>query len=282
MIDNIVMVCERLMESAGSSRNELLVVGVGSPGPLDPMSGVVICTPNMPGWQNVPLAGELRRRLNCPCFIDNDGNAATFGEYWRGAGRGMSSMVALTLGTGIGGGIILNGRLWYGASGFAGEVGHIIVEVGGRDCNCGSRGCWEQYASATGIVRTAFELLERYPDSSLRPVSERGELSSRIVYEHMKKGDPCAQQTWQTTIEYLAAGITSLVNLLALELIVISGGVVKAGMDLFQPLHETLNSYGFRRSLEVCQIKPAELGARAGAIGAAGLALARNEVALPE
>jgi glucokinase len=263
---------ERVTATHGGGPEDFAGVGIGSPGPLDRKSGIVINTPNL-GWRNFPLRDLVGKAVNLPAVLDNDANCATYGEWWLGAGRNVNTLVGLTLGTGIGGGIVLNGEIFHGVSDAAGEIGHTTIEANGRKCKCGNYGCLEAYASGPAIALRAMEGIEAGTDSML-PDLVNGRLDSitaATVYEAAVLGDPYANEVMRETAKFLGAGVANVINMLNPEMIVIAGGVTKAGDHLFVPLKAEVRKRAFRSALEACQITPASLPGTAGVIGAAAM-----------
>ena len=217
------------------SSGDLAGIGIGVPGFIDMDTGTIMRSPNLQDWANFPVREEIERRLKTKVILENDANAAAMGEKWLGAGRNTDHMAMYTLGTGVGGGIVMNGRLWHGINGMAGELGHFNIESEGHPCGCGSRGCLEQYASATAIVRMAHEALTAGNAPDLAD-SARGdvEFSSRGIYQLAIQGHPSAQKVYQTVGRALGIGIASMVNALNLPMYVIGGGVSSA-WDAFAP-----------------------------------------------
>lgn len=212
---------------------ELCGIGVGVPGLVDSESGRLLESPNLPGWSNYDVKGDIERRLGTAVILENDANAAALGEQWLGAGRDFDSMCMYTLGTGVGGGLVLNGAIWRGWNGMAGELGHCNVEPEGHPCKCGSHGCLEQYASATAVVRMARETLAGGGTTQLRGMADT-ELNARLVYECAMQGDAAAKQVFERVGRALGIAIANMVNSLNLPLYVIGGGVSSA-WDLFSP-----------------------------------------------
>jgi glucokinase len=209
--------------------------GIGVPGIIDMETGMMRKSANLPGWSDYPVRDEIERRLGAKVFLDNDANVAALGEKWLGAGRAADNMAMLTLGTGIGGAIVLNGKLFYGMSGMAGEFGHVTVEPNGVPCGCGNRGCAERYASATAIVRMAREAIESGQAPELAKVADTDpEFSAKSIYNLAIQGDAAAQRIFQRFGEVLGILLADLVNVLDLEMFVIGGGVVSA-WDAFAP-----------------------------------------------
>jgi glucokinase len=249
---------------------QVIGAGAGAPGPLDTKSGIVLLTPNL-GWVNMPLRQRLQDGLGLRTALDNDANCAVLGEWWQGAARGTRMAVGLTIGTGIGGGIIIDGRLYHGASDIAGEVGHMTIEVNGRRCKCGNYGCIEAYASGTNIALRAVEALETGADSIL-PSSVAGDLSritAQTVYQAAQAGDGLALEVVRDTAKFLGAAVANLINIFNPEAVVIMGGVTLAGDNLFQPLRREVSHRAFKPAVKVCRILPGELTGVAGVYGAA-------------
>jgi glucokinase len=208
-------------------------IGVGVPGLVDSESGQLLDSPNLPGWSNYDVKGEIERRLGTAVILENDANAAALGEQWLGAGRDFESMCMYTLGTGVGGGLVLNGEIWRGWNGMGGELGHCNVEPEGHACKCGSYGCLEQYASATAVVRMTREALAGGAASELRQVADEA-LTAQVVYEQAMRGDGVAKQVYERVGRALGLAIANMVNTLNLPLYVIGGGVSSA-WDAFAP-----------------------------------------------
>ena len=221
-------------------------IGIGVPGIIDMQSGMLRESPNLPGWQDYPIKEEIERRLGTTVVLENDANAAALGEKWLGAANTVDDMCMMTLGTGVGGGIVLQGRIWHGMTGMAGELGHTSVEPGGHPCGCGSRGCVEQYASATAIKRMAVEAvaLGNAPELA-RAMNEDPEFSAKVVYQMAVQGDEPAQQIFRTVGRSLGIVIASVVNIFNLPMYVIGGGVSSA-WDAFAPtMLETVRERSF-------------------------------------
>jgi glucokinase len=247
----------------------VLGVGIGAPGPLDRERGVVVVAPNL-GWRDFPLRDEISARVQLPATLDNDANCATLGEWWQGAARGARHVVGLTIGTGIGGGIIIDGRLHHGVSDVAGEIGHTTIDLTGRYCRCGNYGCLEAYASGPAIAQRAREALERDEISSLRRIvdGDLTRLTAATVYDAAKMGDALARELVRDTATFLGAGIANLLNLFNPDVVVIAGGVTQAGEPLFDPLRAEVRRRAFRPAVEACRIVPGELPGTAGVVGA--------------
>ena len=261
-----------LEEETGDGRDLVAGMGIGSPGPLDRERGVVVETPNL-GWRNFPLRDLLSEAVDLPATLDNDANCATFGEWWIGAGRNVANVVGLTLGTGIGGGIVMDGDIVHGASDVAGEIGHMTVSLEGRRCKCGNEGCLEAYASGPNIAARAVEGIRAGRRSILGDLVEGGleEVSAATVYDAILEGDDYAREVMTETARILGAGIANLLNVLNPGVVVIAGGVTRAGPHLFEPLRAEARRRAFESAVEACEIVPARLPDTAGVIGAAGV-----------
>ena len=242
-------------------------VGVGSPGPLDLNEGVVLEAPNLPGWVNIPLRANMERRLDLPCVVENDGNAAALAEQWMGVGHGADSLVLFTLGTGIGGGIVLDGRVWHGMSGVAAEMGHMSIDPDGPRCNCGNKGCVEVYASAPAMVRRMREAIDGGAQTSL--AARRDAITARDIHQAAVAGDGPALENMRATGFYLGVAVSNIMHILNPRVVAFSGGVTAAGDMLLGPIRDTV----LERTIEACrqgvEVCFAALGENAGAIGAA-------------
>src|SRR3954468_7631653 len=218
-----------------STHGPLAGVGIGVPGIIDMESGMLRESPNLPGWANYPVREEIERRLGPSITLENDANAAAFGEHWLGAGQTVDSLCLLTLGTGVGGGIVLENKIWHGMTGMAGELGHINVDPEGHPCGCGSRGCVEQYASATAIKRLALEKIGEGHAAELAQAMKRDKvITAKHVFELAAAGDVAAIDIFRTVGESLGIVIAGLINALNLPMYVVGGGV-SAGWEAFAP-----------------------------------------------
>lgn len=274
--DAMAQAARQAAEAAGVELAAIASVGVGSPGTIDPEAGVVEYWSNL-DFHHVPLAAMLERRLGRPIYLENDANAAALGEYAAGAGRGSSSMVAITLGTGVGGGAVLNGKLYTGFN-YAGlEVGHLVVEYAGRPCTCGRRGCFETYASATALIKRTREEMERHPESLLWQAAGSLEaVEGRTAFLAAERGDETARSVLEEYERYLACGIASLINVFQPEVFCVGGGVAGAGETLLGPVRAMVDREDYARSsARRTRLTLAKLGNDAGIIGAALLPLFR-------
>jgi glucokinase len=276
VVDRVVRAVEGaigdVVGSEGGGRGQIAGIGIGSPGPLDRESGIVLETPNL-GWKDFPLRDLVGDRVGLPTTLDNDANCATYGEWWLGAGAGARILVGLTLGTGIGGGLVVDGELHHGASDAAGEFGHTTIDFTGRKCMCGNYGCLEAYASGPNIAARAVEGIEAGAESILMDLVDGSleAVTAATVYEAVVLGDAYADEVMHETAKLLGVGIANLINALNPDAIVIAGGVTRAGDHLFVPLRKEVRRRAFRSAVEACRILPAALPETAGVIGAAGV-----------
>ncbi len=269
-LPRLVEVCRRAIEQAGVP---VVAIGVGCVGPLDQKTGYVIHPVNLPGWIRVPLVGTLRDALKVPVFLDNDANAAALGEHRFGAGRGVANMVYLTISTGIGGGIIINHRLYQGENGNAGELGHMSIDFAGRPCGCGNIGCIEAYASGTAIAARTREAVGAAASTAQAPIlmslaGSIDKITAQIVIEATRRGDPIALKVWDETIVALGSCMVSVINIFNPRRIVLGGGVTHAGDLLFEPLRKQTRKHAIPMLGDICEIVPAELGDQVGVLGA--------------
>ena len=264
----------------GATRADMLGVGIGSPGPLDRETGVVIFTPNL-GWRDFPLRDRVSAAVDLPATLDNDANCATLGEWWVGAARGARHVIGLTIGTGIGGGIILDGALFHGASDAAGELGHISIDATGRRCGCGNYGCLEAYASGPAIAERAREALAG-GEQSILPTLVDGDLAritAATVYAAEQRGDTVAAHVVRDTAKFLGIGVANFLNIFNPEVVVLAGGVTQAGDALFEPLRAEVRRRAFTPAVAACRIVPGELEGNAGVIGAIATFAQRHRLA---
>jgi glucokinase len=273
VVDRIVEMVEvaiaDVLRTEGGTREDFAGVGIGSPGPLDRKAGVVINTPNL-GWRNFPLRDLIANAVGLPSVLDNDANCATYGEWWLGAGQKVDTLVGFTLGTGIGGGIVLNGKIYHGCSDVAGEIGHMTIDSTGRKCKCGNYGCVEAYASGPAIALRAVEGIEAGVETVLVDLvdGKLDQITAATVYEAVVQGDPYATEVMKDTAKFLGAAVANIINILNPEMVVIAGGVTRAGDHLFTPLRAEVRRRAFRAAEERCRIVPGELPGTAGVVGA--------------
>ncbi len=271
VLERVASLALDVIERSGRPRDAFVGVGVGSPGPLSHRRGIVFKPANLPDWYNVPVTGMMRARLGMPAVLENDGNAAALGEYWVGAGKDVDDMVMFTLGTGVGGGVICDGRLLRGAHENAGELGHVIVEPGGRLCGCGQRGCLETYTSASYVAQRAREALETSEESVLlRARLEAGEpVECEDVERAAIQGDTLAARIWDEAAYYLALACVCVQHFANAKRVVFAGGMAAAGDNLLVPIRKHLEKQTWTLVDDKPELCLATLGNDAGLIGAA-------------
>lgn len=271
IVADMAMVCKRVVEKAELTMADIKGIGIGSPGLVDNKNGVVLRASNLK-FNNTPIAEELQKHLNLPVHLENDANAAAYGEYVVN-GKGTKDFMFITLGTGVGGGIVIDGKLYTGFNGIGGELGHITLVHGGLHCNCGNDGCWEKYASVTALINQTKESIEKNPDSLMaKKAAEEGEVSGRTAFEAAKAGDEAGKEVVKTYVEYVASGIVSMINIFQPEKIVIGGGISKEGDYLLNPIREYCGIHEYNQTITHAEISIATLFNDAGIIGAAMLA----------
>lgn len=247
-------------------------IGIGCPGTCNSDSGVVEYSNNL-GFLNVPLRKDLEDEFKIPVYLDNDANAAAFGEFIAGAAKGAKSTVVITLGTGVGSGIVIDGKVYRGANFAGGEIGHTVIVTDGAPCTCGRKGCFEAYSSATGLVRMTTQAIERDPKSIMaRMIREDGKVSARTAYKAMKEGDSTAKAVTEEYVKYLSCGIANVINTFQPDILCIGGGVCNEGDTLLKPLKAAVAEQIYsKRSAKNTDIVICSLGNDAGIIGAAML-----------
>ena len=273
--DQMVAAARQAMQSAGLSSGDVVGVGIGSPGPLDLANGIVMALPNIPNMDNVPLVKLVSQGLGMKAVVlENDANAAAYGEYICGSGGGGGDMVLLTLGTGLGSGIIIDGKVLHGAHDIGGELGHLIVDPGGEQCGCGQQGCLERYCSATHVAnRAARAIRDGEAETSLKTVLERkGAIDARDINDARRAGDELAGKFWDEAAYYIALGCVNICRIFDPDQIVLGGGMTKAGEDLIRPVLWHFRRLHWTATEPKTRIAIAVLGNDAGVIGAAGVA----------
>ena len=271
-VNNIKQAIKDLMKETNTEAKDIQGIGFDFPGQVDCKTGVVKNAPNIPGWVNVPIAQMIEEEFNIPTRIDNDVRCAALGELKFGAGRGCENFVCITVGTGIGSGLVINGKVVRGAANAAGEIGHIKLQMeDGPLCGCGDSGCLEAFASGPSIVAMAQEYLKGGKSAKFRELAGDGEITPYIVAKAAEAGDPVAKRIFEKMGYYIGMGLTSVINLLNPEKIIIGGGVAECGELLLDPIRRTINERAMKVQREAVEIVPAELGNSAGVIGASML-----------
>lgn len=272
IFDDITDVCEEAVKTAGLTMEDIDSVGMGTPGTVN-QDGIIEFANNL-AFNNVPARTMLAKRINKPeekVFIENDANCAALGEAYAGCGNGAKDFVAVTLGTGVGSGVIIGGKIVNGVNYAGGECGHMVIVVDGEQCSCGRKGCWEAYASATALIRQTKKAMEEYPDSLMHKLAkEEGKVSGRTAFDAMRLGDIAGIKVVDDYIKYVACGLINIVNALQPEIICIGGGICNEGETLMKPLRRFVQSerYSIHSKIQTKIVK-AELGNDAGVIGAA-------------
>ena len=270
---NLATAARNAVDASGVSWPEVAAVGLGSPGTMDIEAGLLLAPPNLPGWDNLPIRDRLADLLGRPVAFQNDGNAAAYGEFWAGAGRGTESLVLFTLGTGIGCGIVDHGRIVQGRHSHGGESGHIIIQLdGGREHPPGYFGRLEAYASATALVKRAAEAIEAGEPTTLAPLLAARTLTSRAIDEHARAGDALGIRLMRETARYLAAGAVNLMHTVDPDIVLFSGGMIAAGPPFLDDIRSFIRQMAFPIPAARTRIEFAQLGGLAGLIGAAGWA----------
>ncbi len=260
-----------VLDEAGYRLDDVEAVGLGCPGILDQQKGEVIYSNNI-AWENVPLVKTLQRYVPKEIYVDNDANCAALGEYLCGASKGTNSSVTVTLGTGVGGGIILGGRIHSGFNSAANAIGHMVIVSGGVPCTCGREGCWESYASITALVRMAEEMAVQFPDSLLAEVKRRsGQFNGKNIFDAARQNDATALKLLDKYYYFVSEGIIDLINVFQPQMIVIGGGISSEGDDLLKPIITNVKKGVYCKQVPLPQITIAKLNNDAGIIGAAYL-----------
>jgi len=275
--DDMARMAIEAVKNAKLTMDQIEWIGVGTPGIANSETGIIEYSNNL-GFKNTPMVKYIQETIDKPVFIENDANAAAYGEFVAGAAKGAKNAVCITLGTGGGGGIIIDGRI-YSGSNFAGaEIGHTVIEVDGAQCSCGRKGCFEAYSSATGLIRMTKEAIAEHPDCIMaQSEKEKGKVTARTSFDCMRAGDKYAKAVVDKYIKYLAAGITNTINIFQPDILCIGGGVCNEGDPLLLPMKELVAKEVYTRNSEKnTEIVIAKLGNDAGIIGAAFLGRANQ------
>ncbi len=271
---DMALTAKKAAEEAGLKLADIQSVGVGSPGTVNSDTGVIEYSNNL-DFYNEPVAKYVKDILGLPVYVENDANAAAYGEFVAGAARGAKNAVCITLGTGVGGGIIIDGKIYSGFNYAGAEIGHTVIEADGVECTCGRHGCFEVYSSATGLIRMTKEAMDMHPESKMHEMMG-DHVSGRLAFNAMRAGDAAAKGVVDKYIKYLAIGITNTINIFQPEILCIGGGVCNEGEALMAPLRELVkNEVYSKRSERNTKIVRAELGNEAGIIGAAFLGISK-------
>lgn len=272
IIEDMAGISLQTLEKSGYTLDDVAAIGVGVPGVADPETGVIPFCTNL-AWHNVPFREVFQQHINKPLFVDNDATVAGFAEYVAGVSAGTQSSVFLTLGTGLGGGIVIDGKPYSGSHHVGSEIGHIIIEMDGELCTCGMRGCFERYGSATALIREGRRALAQHPESLIGTLCGQNpeRINAKMVIDAAKESDPVALKVFRRYTYALAVGIVSIINFIDPEVVVLGGGVSLAGDFLLNGVREAIKPMVFFKALPYCEVKLAKLGPDAGIIGAAML-----------
>lgn len=271
IFDDIAKAVQMAMDDAGVTKEDIISIGVGTPGTVNKSNGFIEFANNL-GFKQVPAKDMLEARVNIPCYIDNDANCAALGEAVAGVGNGSKNFVAVTLGTGVGSGIIIDGKIITGENYAAGEMGHMVICLDGEQCNCGRRGCWEQYASATALIRQTKDAMKHHYDSIMWKLVEDNieNVNGRTAFDAMRMNDPTGKEVVDRYVYYVAAGLINIINALQPEFICLGGGVANEKETLLVPVraHVYRERYSHYSTIQT-EIVSAKLGNDAGIFGAA-------------
>ena len=270
--DRMAQCANEALEKAGLTMNDVESIGVGTPGSVEPKTGTIVYANNLQ-FRNTPLRKYMEERTGKKIYVENDANVAAYGEVIAGAAKGYQDVVVITLGTGVGGGIIIDGKIYAGFNHFGGELGHEVIVYNGRQCTCGRKGCLEAYASATGLINMTKEAMDANKDSKLWEVAKtRDEVNGKTAFDAMRMGDAVGKAVVDEYIGYLGCGLSNFVNIFQPEVLLIGGGICKEGENLLAPLREIIakESYGISGYAST-QLRTCALGNDAGTIGAAFL-----------
>ena len=272
MIKDMAMLATWVTQQSGNTMADVKAIGIGIPGIMDPKTGRVPFCTNL-HWHDVPILEEMRKYVDAPVYVDNDATVAGLAEHVAGVSAGVSNSIFVTLGTGVGGGIIMNGKVYSGPHGIASEVGHMITVAGGELCTCGNRGCWERYASATAIIREGRKMAEAKPECALAKAvkGDLNQITAKHVFDLAKAGDPDCLALMNWYVYHLCVGLVSLINLYDPEVIALGGGVSHAGEFLLNAVRAKLPEMVFFKSMPYARVELARMGNDAGIIGAAML-----------
>ena len=273
IVDDMVKSALMAVKDANLTINDIDSIGVGTPGSVVQTTGVVTYSNNL-GFYNLPLAEMLEKKLGKKVYIENDANAATYGEYIAGAGKGAENFVAITLGTGVGGGIIIGGKIYSGSNFAGGELGHTVIQMNGEACTCGRNGCFEAYASATALIRQTKQAMIKFPESKMWEICNKdiNNVSGRTAFDGARSGDEAAIGVVNDYINYLSVGIANIINTFQPDVLCVGGGISNEGEYLMAPVRKLVKGENYARNMEKnTEIKAATLGNDAGIIGAAYL-----------
>ncbi len=269
IVADIIGLVKKVMDKVNAKEADIKSIGIGAPGMLDRENGVIVRSSNI-NFRNTEIRKLINEQINVPVYVDNDANCAALGEAVSGSTKEVNNSVMITLGTGVGGGVILNKKIYSGFNGHAGELGHTVIVYDGEPCGCGRKGCWETYASVTALIRQTKKAIEENPESILAK-SVDGEVNGKTAFDAMRAGCPVGKKVVEQYAKYVAVGITDIINILMPEMIAIGGGISKEGDALIKPILEEVTINMYKKMAVPTKIVTATLGNDAGIIGAAAL-----------
>jgi glucokinase len=275
VIQSIIDSAHSALRQAGCTISEISAVGMGAPGISNPEAGILFTSPNLPGWRNVLLRDIIQNKLDKKTFLINDANAAALGEMYFGSAQGVHNFIYVTLSTGIGGGIVIDGKIYTGAIGTAGEVGHMTIDDNGPLCNCGNKGCWEALASGTALAREAKHRIKEGAKTSILKYVEGDpeKVTAPIIHNAAEQGDKLAKDLIARTGYYVGVGLANLINIFNPELIVIGGGLSNIGDMLLKPAFKVAGEKSYKEAFQAVRFASAGLGRNSGVLGAAAFAV---------
>ena len=277
VVTSILESVGRTLDQAHVAAADLAAIGLGAPGLSNPETGVLFTSPNLPGWRDVPLKQIIERKLSKKTFLINDANAAALGEFCFGAARNVYNFIYVGLGTGIGGGIVIDGKICAGATGTAGELGHMVIHDDGPLCNCGNKGCWEILASGAALAREATRRIKEGAKTSILDYASGNmeRIDAEVIQKASQDGDKLARELISRIAYYLGVGLANLINIFNPEMIVVGGGLSNMGDILLEPAYEEAERRAFRQAYSAVRFARSELGRNSGVLGAAAYALER-------
>jgi glucokinase len=275
VVKSILESAGRVLDQAGIAAADIAGTGIGAPGLSNPETGILFTSPHLPGWKDVPLRDIIEKELGNQAFLINDANAGAVGELYFGAGRGSRNFIYITVSTGIGGGIIIDGRAYTGSTGTAGELGHMVIDHNGPPCTCGNKGCWETLASGTALAREARQRITEGAATSILEYAggDLEKVNAEAVHEAARAGDRLANELIARAAYYLGVGLANLINIFNPERIIVGGGLSNIGDALLKPAFEEAGRRAFQPPYRAVQVCRAELGRNSGVLGAAAYAL---------
>jgi len=271
IVEDMCALVKQLMEEAGLKEDQIHSIGIGSPGAPDRKNGIIIYNNNL-GFRNVPIRDLFQKHFNLPVYLENDANCAAIAESVAGAAKGDPYAVVITIGTGIGGGVIIDNKLYIGFNGAGGELGHVVIQMNGEACTCGRKGCWEAYSSATALIRQTIRAAEENPQSAIHKLvnGDLSKINAKTAFDAARLGDETGKKVVDQYIEMLAEGLANMINIFQPNVVVLGGGVSKEGEYLLAPLREKLKGRTYcAEGLENPRLVAAQMGNDAGIVGAA-------------